>query len=378
MDNPSPLDRSPLERASPTDMGIDPDAIADAIAFHKTHDTLAEQVAYDFSNLDPWDEAEGPYGRRLGPMPPRRGGPSGMILKDGDVIAEWGDIHRVDHTFSVAKSFLSLCAGIAFDRGLLPPLDEPVAETIQDGGFESEHNQQITWRHLLAQTSEWEGTLFDRPDTVDRNRAVGKTDALDKATTRTLEQPGTFWEYNDVRINRLSLALLRLFGKPLPRVLADEIMTPIGATEWEWHGYYNSRVDVNGQAMECVSGGGHWGGGLWISTDSLARVGMLLANGGVWNGNRILSESWIDLSTTPCNIYPGYGFLWWLNTDQTVWPAAPEASYAALGAGQNMLWIDPKDSLVVVLRWLRMHPDRAERSDNPNQAAFFERLFATS
>jgi len=291
-------------------------------------------------------------------------------------VAEWGDTRRVDQTFSVAKSFLSVVAGIAWDRGEIDDVDDHVRASVDDGGFESDQNREIRWRHLLQQTSEWEGTLFGKPDAVDRNRAVGKVDdALDKSETRSLRTPGTFWEYNDVRINRLALSLLRAIGRPLPRVLAENVMRPIGATDtWEWHGYYNSMVDVDGTAMRSVSGGGHWGGGLWISARDLARVGLLYLNDGNWDGEQLVSDAWVEASTEPCDVYENYGYLWWLNTNRRLWPSAPESAYAALGHGQNTVWIDPEHDVVVVLRWLNYTEDGDGTDAQREQDRFYAAL----
>lgn len=371
------------ERRDPRAVGLDPEAVGAAVNYHKRNGTSHEQINYDFADHETWDEAEGEYGRRIGPHPARRGGPAGVILKDGYLVAEWGDTRRVDQTFSVAKSFLSVVAGVAWDRGAIDAVDDHVREYVDDGGFESDHNRQIRWRHLLQQTSEWEGTLFGKPDAVDRNRAVGKTDdTLDKAETRTLREPGTFWEYNDVRINRLALSLLRTVGRPLPRVLAENVMTPIGATDtWEWHGYYNSLVDVDGTAMRSVSGGGHWGGGLWISARDLARVGLLYLNDGTWGGKQLLSDAWVEASTEPCDVAENYGYLWWLNTNRTLWPSAPESAYAALGHGQNTVWIDPEHDIVVVLRWLAYDADDgtdAQREQDRFYATLLDGLVAES
>ena len=195
----------------------------------------------------------------------------------------------------------------------------------------------------LNQTSEWEGELFGKPDAADRRNGY----------TRTLEAPGTVWEYNDVRVNRTSLSLLRLFGESLPAVLRREIMDPIGASHsWEWHGYRTSTVAVNGQPVESVSGGGHWGGGLWATTRDHARFGLLMLNRGVWDGHPLLSEKWVDLATTPTPLKPVYGFMWWLNTDRQQYPAATPRSFFALGAGGNIIWVCPELDLVAVVRWL--------------------------
>jgi len=169
----------------------------------------------------------------LGPVTPR-GGHSGIVYRGGKVLAEWGDVARPDMTFSVAKSFLALLAGLAVGDGLIKDLDDKAGPSALDDGFASEQNKDITWRHLLTQTSEWQGTLFGKEDRIDHNRVVGLAVAeAPKGTRRQLKKPGSFYEYNDVRVNRLSLSLLQLFKEPLPSVLKRRIMDPIGASpDW--------------------------------------------------------------------------------------------------------------------------------------------------
>ena len=109
-------------------------------------------------------------------------------------------------------------------------------------------------------------------------------------------------------------------------------MDPIGASPtWEWHGYRNSYVEIDGRRMQSVSGGSHWGGGVFIHAQDQARIGLMLLRGGVWDGRRILSEDWIARMRVPCPLYPQYGYLWWLNTGRALYPSASEASYCAIG-----------------------------------------------
>jgi CubicO group peptidase (beta-lactamase class C family) len=363
-----------FERRAPEEVGLDPERVQEATDYAKVNDTPADQVRFDLAERERYDESEGEHGEIIGPMPERRGGANGLVLREGYLVAEWGDTTRTDHAFSVAKSVLSLVAGVAHDRGLFD-VSDPVRETVDDGGFDSPHNAKVTWEHLLQGTSEWEGTLFDKPDSVDRNRAVGKdASEVGEHGVRELREPGAYWEYNDVRINRLALSLLRILGEPLPDVLRESVMDPIGASgDWEWHGYRNSAVEVDGRRIESVSGGGHWGGGLWIPTRDLARVGLLALAGGRWGDERLIPKSWIEASTTPCPIKPTYGYLWWLNTGRGLWPNAPESSFAAIGHGRNVLWVDPKHDLVAVVRWLRAHEGES-RTDYPVMDGFFERL----
>ena len=159
-----------------------------------------EAVRYALAHETPWPRdlrahleagffEPPPHNEILGPIRPR-GGPNGLILRGGSVVARWGDTRQVDFTFSAAKSYLSLLAGIAVADGLIADLDEPVARTVDDGGFEGPHNGAITWRHLLQQTSEWEGTLFGKSDIVDRNRNLAVEGKGRKGDARPLRAPG--------------------------------------------------------------------------------------------------------------------------------------------------------------------------------------------
>jgi CubicO group peptidase (beta-lactamase class C family) len=320
------------------DLGMDSAKLAAAVAFH-----LASESNYlrDLGEQVRRNTAREPYPDILGPTKERTGA-NGVILRRGYIVAEWGDTRQVDMTFSVSKSYLATTAGLAFDRGLIPNLHAPVAGLVDDGGFEGPHNSLITWHMLLNQTSEWQGTLWDKPDVADRRRGYD----------RKLNAPGTFWEYNDVRVNRTALALLQVWKRPLPQALKELVMDPIGASEtWEWHGYRNSVIEIGGRRMASVSGGGHWGGGVWASTRDHARFGLLHLRRGRWLGRQLVSERWVDLATTPTDIRPVYGYMWWLNTDRAQYASAPASSFFALGAGGNVIWIDPEHDLVAVIRW---------------------------
>ena len=116
-----------------------------------------------------------------------RGTTNGMILKGGKIVAEWGDTTRVDMTFSATKSYLATMVGLAWGDGQVS-LDSKIGESVHDGGFDSEHNAKITWRHMLHQASEWSGTLFTKPDSVDHNRSVGGATAAEKGEERELKK----------------------------------------------------------------------------------------------------------------------------------------------------------------------------------------------
>jgi CubicO group peptidase (beta-lactamase class C family) len=251
--------------------------------------------------------------------------------------------------YSVAKSFLSTVGSLAFDKGLIKDINEPVNKYIHDGGYDSPHNSKITWKNHFQQESEWEGTLWSKNADFVGVEQFGNG----KREPRPIQDPGTYYEYNDVRINRLALSLARVFGKPLPQVLKEEVMDKIGASsEWKWQGYGpKSTTDINGKPVESVSGGTRWGGGLWINSQDLARFGLLILNHGNWEGKQIVNAKWLQDATTPSAHGPDYGYLWWLNTKGKEWPSGPHSSFAAVGNGGNIIWIDPDHDIVLVWHW---------------------------
>ena len=316
---------------------------------------LQAAVDYALAHASDWDferDQVRAFGRQLGPVPKTRASTNGIIVCHGYIIATFGDTKANDPVYSVAKSFLSTLAALAVERGLIRNVDDRVAAYIHDGGYDSPHNAGITWRNHLQQESEWEGSLWGKNADF-----VGRKEFGDGARQpRAIHDPGTYYEYNDVRLNRFSLSLLRVFNTGLPDVLRSAIMDLIGASsDWRWIPYDNSQVTINGKAIGSVSGGTRWGGGLRINSEDLARFGLLALNRGNWNGAQLVPEQWFRDATTPSAHGPDYGYLWWLNTQRKQWPSGPASSFAAVGNrtnnGTNIVWIDPDHDVVVVWRW---------------------------
>jgi CubicO group peptidase (beta-lactamase class C family) len=344
------------ERRTPAQVGLDAARLDAAIAFAKASETTEprdlERAHYTGAfGREPFNEAKGP----LRP----RGDPTGIVVRHGYIVAEWGEPDRVDVTNSVTKSFLSSVVGVAVDRSLIRSVDDPVAPVFaapvldREGRlldlFSSPHARTITWDHLLRQTSDWSGTLWGKPDWADRPAAN-----LEKDIARERHAPGTVYEYNDSRVNLLALAALNVWRRPLPQVLAEYVMEPIGASRtWRWYGYADSWVVLDGALVQSVSGGGHWGGGMFIDARDQARFGLLTLRRGRWNERQVLSEEWIRKALTPTPAQPTYGFMnYFLNTDRKYLTDAPAAAFAHVGAGTNAIYVDPVNDLVVVVRWI--------------------------
>jgi CubicO group peptidase (beta-lactamase class C family) len=332
------------QHKSPEEVGMDTIKLLEAVAWAEAH---GAKWSYEKDQVRT-------FGKVLGPLPAKRAATNGIILRHGYIVAEFGDTKTNDPVYSVAKSFISTAASVAVAKGLIRSVDDRVADYVHDGGYDSPHNAKITWKNHLQQESEWEGKLWGKNANFLGELEFGN--GMKKP--REIQDPGTFYEYNDVRINRFSLSLARVFGKGLPEVLKENIMDKIGAShDWTWQGYgAKSTVEINGKPVESVSGGTRWGGGLWINSQDMARFGLLFLNQGNWDGQQLVSKQWVRDATTPSAHGPDYGYLWWLNTEHKKWPSGPPSSFAAVGNGGNIIWIDPDDDIVLVWHW---HDDKA-------------------
>ncbi|HET6767702.1 MAG TPA: serine hydrolase [Chitinophagaceae bacterium] len=343
---------STWQTKKPTQLKMNAALMDSAVNFAIRNETKTD---YDLRIANLKAYANEPNYRIAGPMR-ERGKPAGIILKNGYIVAQWGDVKRVDMTFSVSKSYLSTVAGLALDDRLIKNMDDRVREYVWDarlpdgqGKFEGEHNSKITWRHLLTQSSDWSGCLFDVCDWADRPPKQG---TIDDWKTRMLLEPGSAFEYNDVRVNLLAYSLLQVLRKPLPVILRERIMDPIGAsTTWRWYGYDNSFVNVDGQMVESVSGGGHFGGGIFINTLDQARFGLLFLRKGKWKNKQLISEQWVNSVSQPSVANKSYGLMWWTNEENRLGNVSKKI-YSADGFGGNFIVVDNEHDIVIVVRWL--------------------------
>ena len=225
-------------------------------------------------------------------------------------------------------------------RDYMPP-DVPL--------FEVPHNQTITWDHLLRQTSDWQGTLWGKPDWADRPE--GKPERV--------VQPEAARAGHPLQIQRRARERARARGAarhppPLARGAprggdgADRRVEHVALAR------LRELVDrLDGRKVQSMTGGGHWGGGMFINAWDMARFGYLFLRNGKWKDRQIVSEKWIEMARTPGSANREYGYMnWFLNTGRKPLPSAPETSVTFRGAGSNIIYIDWQNDLVVVVRWI--------------------------
>ena len=120
--------------------------------------------------------------------------------------------------------------------------------------------------------------------------------------------------------------------------------------------------------MKSVTGGGHSGGGVFISTIDHARFGYLFLNDGNWNGQQLISKDWVKAVQQPSEAMESYGYMWWLNRGPRKWEGVDdETIYYAAGFGGNFIVVDKTNNMVVVTRWLE--PNKIAQMMQKVQAA---------
>ena len=242
---------------------------------------------------------------------------------------------------SVTKSITSTLIGIAIDRGLIPGVDEKLVSYFPEyASLFDDRKRAITLHHVFTMTSglEWnemESTLDNRENDLIRLFRVRdpKKYILSKPVT---SDPGTKWYYNSGGTNLLGEVIRRATGSRMDDFAKAALFDPLGITRFEWDHLNTEMIFASGNLKLCAR--------------DLAKLGLLFLDGGVWRGERIVSQEWIA-EATKAHAIPsgadGYGYHWWLETFHV--GSSSFDSYYAAGWGGQRLMVFPALELVVVM-----------------------------
>ena len=235
---------------------------------------------------------------------------------------------------SVAKSIQSICTGIALDRGLLRSLDEPICQYIPEFGEGREPlHRMITIRHLLTMTSGiyWNGGVHYHCPMMKQLRESNHwiSHIADCAVT---DIPGTRHNYKEWDVILLARLLDRACGD-MYDFMADNLLEPLGIKSRRWYqspcGTYYSVGDGAEEDNDTKCR---------MTAMDMLKIGQLFLQGGMYQGKRILSETYVRQAVAPSKCCPDYGFLWW------VWGT----QYGCRGYGGQSITVMPDCNAVVV------------------------------
>ena len=260
-----------------------------------------------------------------------------------------GDLHTLQ---SVTKTVTSLVIGAAVTRRDFPSLDTPVLSFFDTSAVANvdARKRRMTVRHLITMTAglDWNESL---PYTDPKNTATGLEESSDW-TKYTIDrpmaaEPGTVFNYNSGATAVLAHVFYRATGVDIEEYAARHLFAPLGIDRWFWKRTPSGLIDTEG--------------GLYLEAKDLAKLWYLVAKGGTWNGQMILSTDWVNASMTPAiRTSPApdaarYGFAWWL------YPISGDTTQfykAGSGFGGQFPVIMPNEDMIVVFNAWNILPGR--------------------
>ncbi len=258
-----------------------------------------------------------------------------------------GDLHTLQ---SVTKTVTSVVIGTAVQRGEFPSLDTPVLSFFDTTRVKNidDRKRRLTIRHLMNMSGgfEWNENLPYADPRNDASVMEASYDwvsyAIDKPMAR---DPGAMFNYSSGETQLLAHIFQRATGIDVEEYAARHLFRPLGITRWYWKRIPSGLADTEG--------------GLYLEASDLARIWYLFTRGGVWAGQRIVSEAWLRASTTPAIRAsnragaPSYSLKWWLHpdpTDSTRWV------WAGSGFGGQLPYAFPELDLIVVFNGWNILP----------------------
>ncbi len=233
---------------------------------------------------------------------------------------------------SVWKSILSLTAGICLDHKWIGSLDEPVSRYLSPFN-EAIHpyHKVLTIRHLLTMSSGiyWNGGVhYHCPMFEQLRRSRNWVEHIADVQMKAL--PGSFFQYKEWDVVLLSAVLAKAAGRLPYDICSEYLYQPLEIKSESWP---MSKCGVNYTVMEGEEQSD-------LSARDLAKIGILMLQGGEWNGERILSKDYVQAAISPSQANSSYGLLWWLSNK----------GFHGRGFGGQELNVYPEQKVVAVIQ----------------------------
>lgn len=257
----------------------------------------------------------------------------GAVVKESYHLGTGASDLRI--SWSVAKSALSLLLGMLHEDGTIPDLDAPV--TLYAPELSTSAYAGATIRQVLTMSSgvAFNEDYFDPNSDINRMGRVlalgGSMDGFTIGQSARRGAPGADWQYVSIDTHVLGMVLRGATGRSVPALMEERLFTPLGL---ERDPYFIT--DGDGVAFVL--------GGLNLTTRDYARLGQMVAQGGMWQGRQLVSPEWITQSTAPSAPEGAlYGYQWWL-------PENPvPGEFYGRGVYGQFLWVDQNRNVVIAV-----------------------------
>ncbi|MDF1687970.1 MAG: serine hydrolase [Parvibaculaceae bacterium] len=246
-------------------------------------------------------------------------------------------------SMSVAKSFTSTLVGMAVEDGSIASIEDPVTKYVPALAGSAYDSVRIKDILQMSSGAAWDENYGDPDSDINRfGRILGAGGSFSEfvTTMKREKEPGTYNRYNSASTQVLGSLLLAATGQPIQDYMAEKLWTPLGM---ESDGYW--LVDDDNVPMVFF--------GLNATARDYAKIGELFRNGGMWNGEQVVSADWVHASITPdaphlmpgdnpLSDFPmGYGYQWWVMDGDA-------QEFSAIGVYNQFIYVNPTKDLVIV------------------------------
>ncbi|MEQ9300080.1 MAG: serine hydrolase [Cyclobacteriaceae bacterium] len=245
---------------------------------------------------------------------------------------------------SVTKSVTSMLVGIAVDEGLITSLDSSIAPYFADYDIDwsDERKSEITLGDLLTMRS---GIAWDEENYDESSNDCTVMELSDDWISYVLNKhmdtiPGTNFEYNSGASVLIGKIVGVATGKRIDQWAEEKLFGPLAITDFYWKKTPKGEIDTEG--------------GLYLSSYDLAKIGYLMLNEGQWDGQQIVSKTWVAASTSPLvtvNEWVAYGYQWWVPGHKD----GQSEVFAGNGYGGQFVMVAPAYDLLVVFNGWNIH-----------------------
>ncbi|WP_303317966.1 serine hydrolase [Flavivirga abyssicola] len=265
-----------------------------------------------------------------------------LVKNDQIIIEEYFGENSVNNQHdlrSATKSITSILMGIAVDKGFVKNVNDPISKYLNSlvpTKNLDERKKEITIEHLLTMSTGLDCNDWDKKSKGQEDKIYKKNDWLQYfLNLPMINKPGTVSNYCTIGQILATEIISQTSGITIDKFAEKYLFNPLGINNVNWGHTSKKEIIPSGKR-------------LYMTSRDMAKIGQLILNKGKWNGKQVVSEKWIEKSTTPKTKITGidYGYLWWnipFKANGKIF-----ASKTATGNGGQYIMVLPELDMVAI------------------------------
>jgi len=230
-----------------------------------------------------------------------------LVKSDQIIIEEYFNGQAVDQKHdlrSATKSIKSILLGIAIDKGFIDSINDPISKYLKSpipNKNLDQRKEKITIKHLLTMSSGLDCNDWNKKSQGQEDKVYKKKDWIQYTLNLPMvNEPGTVSNYCSMGVVLLAEIISQASGMTIDKFAEQYLFNPLDINNVSWGHTSNKKIIPSGKR-------------LYMTSRDMAKIGQLILNKGKWNEKQLISEKWIEESTTPKTKITeiDYGYLWW-------------------------------------------------------------------